>query len=913
MTGLATPIPAPSDVVILVVDDNRVDLQLLVGILTTRSYQVRSARNSAVALAMLQAERIDLVLLNIRLPGMDGYQLCTQLKASVLTNGIPVIFVSGLGDVVDKVRGFEVGGVDYITKPYKPQEVIARVHTHLRLRYLQKSLEAQNAQLQQEIAERQRAEEALRRYERIMMASADSLGLIDRNYVYQIVNPTYLGWNNKQYHEIVGHTVAEILGETLFETVIKPRLDRCFRGEIVQYETWLDYPGQGHQFVSVTYSPYLEPDGTITGVVVSCRNLTSLKQAETALAEREGLEQDLVAREQLLDAFFKAAASAGVGLCIHDAQLRFIQINEALANIHGRSVEAHLGRPIADILPSLANSIEAQLQQVLTTGLPLVNQEMSGELPNEPGVTRYWLTSHFPITNTTGEVTAVGVIVIDIRDRKQAEVELQQAKEAAETANRVKSNFLANMSHELRTPLNIILGFADLMSQDATLSPAQQDTLQTIYSAGEQLLEIVSDILDLSKLEASNTTIDTTCFNLVDLLHTLQGMFHQKAVAKGLQFTWEVNPNTPVQIMTDATKLRQILTNLLSNAVKFTDHGGITLRVQQLLDTVEISQECILLFEVEDTGIGIATNEQAVIFDAFVQSNTGRLIPGGTGLGLTISRRFVELLGGELAVRSRWGEGSTFFFTLPVQLPPDLNLQPSRSLMSRVLGLLPNQPRYRILIVDDQPENRRLVLQLMQRLGLEIREAANGQAAVAIWQEWQPHLIWMDLRMPGLDGYEAIRQIRSTPGGDFPVIIALTAHAMDDDRDRALTNGCNDIVTKPFREETLFTKLAEYLGLRYQYDSHSAQALITGDRREETPLAPISSTDLTIMPLEWITALYQVVLDGNDEAALSLIAQIPVGNTRLISELTQLVQNYQFQVVLQLIEATPNFTIPGDL
>jgi len=1046
VSGLTYLIPEPSQIQILVVDDNRVDLQLLVGILANQGYQVHPACSGIEALGIIQTVAIDLVLLNIRLPEIDGYQFCTQLKASPPTNGIPVIFVSGLGDVVDKVHGFEVGGVDYITKPYKPQEVLARVNTHLRLRYLQKSLEAQNAQLNQEIAERRRVEESLRQYERILAVSVDSVGLIDLNYIYQVVNPSYLGWKNKSYDEVVGHTIAEVLGETVFEAIIKPQIDRCFAGDIVQYEEWFDYPNIGPQFMSVTYSPYRETDEVIRGAVVSCRNLTSLKQAETTLAEREKLLElffsqsldgfffmmldqpvqwdDTVDKAAVLDYVFThqritkinpamlkqygATAEQFLGrtpaqtfahdinqgyavwreffdagrlhiemderkldgtpiqvevdyICLYDDEHRIIghfgvqrditerkQLEQAIIaretqfrtlveNLPGvayrclhtkqrqvmyvsSGVEALVGYPTDDFqaggtrdLSSIVAShdrarVEQAMQDAIATVQPF---QMEYQIVCADGMLKWVYDRGQPIFDAQGALLYLDGVIVDISDRKQTEAELQQAKDAAETASRVKDSFLANMSHELRTPLNIIMGFADLLSQEPSLSTAQKDTLLTIYHAGEQLLEIVTDVLDLSKLEAGTAIVNFSRFDLVNLLHRLREMFYQKAVAKGLEFTLAITPDTPTYINTDMLKLRQVLINLLSNAVKFTDQGHITLRVQRE-ELEDSAQDCLLRFDVKDTGPGIDTTEQEMIFDAFVQSSRGRLTPGGTGLGLTISRRFVNMLGGELSVRSTLGQGSTFFFTLPVQLTSGQTLSSPAVSTQRVTGLLPNQPLYRILVVDDQPENRRLVMQLMQRLGLEIREATNSQTAITTWQAWQPHLIWMDLRMPDADGYETVRRIRSTPGGHAPVIIAMTAYAMGDDPDHALAVGFNDFVTKPFHEEILFKKLAEYLGLQYQYVDPQP-TFTASNRDEENFLNLLSSSDLTVMPSEWITALYRLALDGNDEDALRLISEIPDNNSRLISELTQLVINYRFQTILQLIEAIPDTNRPGNL
>jgi PAS domain S-box-containing protein len=497
----------------------------------------------------------------------------------------------------------------------------------------------------------------------------------------------------------------------------------------------------------------------------------------------------------------------------------------------------------------------------------------------------------------------------DISDRKQTELALRQAMEAAEAANLAKSIFLANMSHELRTPLNVILGFTQVMARDPSLTSTQQEDLQTIQRSGDHLLSLINDVLDLSKIEAGHCTLEETGFDLIALLHSLRNMLAERASSKGLDLCFEIAPEVPQFIVADAQKLRQILINLLSNAIKFTKKGNITLRVQ----TQEFQQPNTLMFEVEDTGVGIAPEELNTIFDAFVQAQAGKCFVSGTGLGLTISRKLLELMGGEITVKSKIEQGSTFSFSLPVRLTDGVDLTPEQS-DRLVIGLAPGQPHRRILVVDDRSENRLLMVRLLSKLGLEVREASNGQEAVQLWREWLPDLTWMDIRMPVLDGYEATKQIRAMEQGKTSIIIALTAQASQSDRTLALAAGCNDYISKPFREQTLFLKMAEYLGLEFLYQKQETVLLAEGkafsnnsalNRQPETrsPKSDFDPQLLASLPQAWLMKLEDAAICGNDMAIAELVDELSPEFAQLGTRLTELANQYQFEQIVNLIQS----------
>lgn len=484
------------------------------------------------------------------------------------------------------------------------------------------------------------------------------------------------------------------------------------------------------------------------------------------------------------------------------------------------------------------------------------------------------------------------------RDKKHSNIVLAQtsqalatAKEEAEAAARSKSTFLANMSHELRTPLNAILGFSEVMSHNPDTPKSQLENLDIINRSGRHLLQLINDVLDMSKIEAGKIDLEIEDLDLKALVFDVMNMMQVRAGKKGLQLSLDHSSEFPQFICGDPAKIRQIFINLLSNGIKFTTRGSVTLR----LNSKETESDHITLYgEVEDSGKGIVAEKIESIFYPFeqLQDDTKQQ---GTGLGLAITRQFVELMGGEISAISQVGKGTKVLFHIIVEPGKEEHIQPLEQVEKRrVISIANTSKQWRILIAEDKVESQLLLQQLLQKVGFTVRIAENGEKAVQIFQEWQPHFIWMDRRMPVMGGVAATRCIRELPGGESVKIVTITASVLKTQREEVMSAGSDDFVTKPYRSHQIFDCMARHLELEFLYSK-------TADTKE-VPVSTPDAAAMALLPRDFLLKLYNAAGAADPREAQQLIASHIEQDDPMATALNNLVENYQWDELLHVID-----------
>jgi PAS domain S-box-containing protein len=701
----------------------------------------------------------------------------------------------------------------------------------------------------------------------------------------------------------------EDLGKVLqaFDRIIHEKVDSDVEYRVVLPDGTVKHTyAQGH--------PVLNANGELVEIVGTTGDITERKRTEEELRKhREHLEElvkqrteELVVLNQLV---YGSLESADVGAWWIDfKEPDTCHALDNTARMVGLKPDT-TGQKAYKL--SVWNKMQTDTGVVFPEHAPVIDQTLekfagviSGKYENfrtvhplaMPDGSIKWLDSRAEVAQRDehGQARLMTGTVIDITKLKRAEADLAEAKARAEAANRAKSAFLANMSHELRTPLNAVLGFSRLLKRDPDVTPRQMETLDIIARSGEHLLNLINNVLDMAKIESGRVVLDESEIDLPRLLSEIQSLMGVGAVEKGLRFALERDPDLPRFVAVDAGKLRQVLLNLVGNAIKYTNSGGVKLRAR--LSRQDDAEKARVRFEVEDSGPGISQEDCQRVFFPFVQLGGPAPVEAGTGLGLAICNQYVEIMGGQIGVTSELGKGSVFYFTIPVRVLPSV-AEPEEPKRGRIVGLAKGQPSYRLLIVEDQPENRLLLRKLLDPLGFELREAVNGQEAVAQFEQWHPDLIWMDIRMPVMDGLEAVRRIRAAPAGAETKIIALTAHALDEESKPILAAGCDDLVRKPFREQELFDALARYLHLKFIYEKTP--------RQKNTPKTPgpvLRPEQLDVLPAELRRDLRQAVIELDTARTQALIGQVTERDASLGRALNTLATQFDYESLLKLLE-----------
>jgi PAS domain S-box-containing protein len=696
---------------------------------------------------------------------------------------------------------------------------------------------------------------------------------------------------------ISGYSAAEFEADPeLLERIIHPEDRNRWETHLADHAGDCQHAPQEYRIItkrgelrwlSHTCRPVLLEDGSRMGLRGSNQDISERKQSEAELTRYRLQLEDLVAQRSselrrqrsFVEAVLENLAD-GIIACDEHGKLSLF--NRASREIHGIDME--------ELPPELwAERYQLFREDGVTPmrkqDIPLFrayqgeiikNQEMVIE--HRDGRKLTIVASGQAMYDDQDDKIGAVVAMHDISEQKRVGLELQRAKEAAEAANRAKSVFLANMSHELRTPLNAILGFAQIMNRDDSLAAEHRREMATIERAGQHLLSLINDVLDISRIEAGRISLHNEVFSLAETLTGIEEMLRVRAAAKGLDLTFECHGDLHPYLLGDSPHLRQVLINLLGNAVKYTDQGAVSLHVYPVDGHIR--------FEVRDSGPGIAVEDRTRIFQAFYQTEAGIHKGEGTGLGLTISREFVQLMGGELTVDSTPGHGSTFSFTIPLAAAaaPEAPSRPGR-----VIGIQPDQPNWRILVAEDHPDSRDLICRLLEAVGLQVRAVENGAEAIAVFQSWHPHFIWMDMRMPVLDGYQAVQRIRDLPGGTEVRIAALTASAFQEDRDTILASGCDEMLHKPIEENRLFNVMGDLLGLRFTYADTTGKSVTQ-------PLV----IDLSNLPSTTRAELQRASEMLDLAAARSIAERLRAQHPAEAESINELLESYRFDRLIEL-------------
>jgi PAS domain S-box-containing protein len=690
----------------------------------------------------------------------------------------------------------------------------------------------------------------------------------------------------------VNARMAEMLGFSAEEMSGRPTTDFMFAEDVPDHLKRMENRRQG---LSDNYERrFRRKNGETLWTLASA---TPILDEEHHFKGSFAMFTDITARkraEERMRLFFEHQL---VGMAITSPEKGWIQVNDKICEMMGYPRDELLRLNWAEMtyLDDLAAD-DAQFERLLRGEIDSYMQEK--RFVRKDGSLIFTNLAVGCVRRADRTVDYVLALLEDITERKRGEEsilelnnELFLALNAAEAANKAKSMFLANMSHELRTPLNAILGFSSMLRCDPHLSQSQRDNIDIVSRSGDHLLILINDILEMAKVEAGGLQLEVAAFDLGSMVREVGDMMRLRAQAKGLQLLLEQSPEFPRYIKGDEARLRQILINLVGNAVKFTERGGVTIH----LGTKQ-NATAHLLIGVEDTGPGIPLEDQQHIFEPFVQLGE-HAINLGAGLGLAITRQFVQLMGGSIAVDSTPGKGSLFRVELPITPASAADvLKPAIGEHGKVLGIEGEQSGYRILIAEDQQDNQLLLFRLMTAIGLDVKIAEDGEQCLKIFQEWRPHLIWMDRRMPVMDGIEATQRIRRLPEGQTVKIVAIIASVFKEQQQEMLDAGMDDFVRKPYCFDEIYECLSRQLGVQYIY-------------ADAQPTEPIDTLQLTaerlsVLPQELRYELIKALESLEQEHISTVIGQVLPYDLVLYKTLSQLAENFNYPTILNALRAT---------
>jgi PAS domain S-box-containing protein len=920
---------------ILIADDIAINRKLLSVILEAEGHVTLEASDGVEALQILNREKMDALVSDILMPRMDGYRLCHEVRTNQNLRNLPiVIYTATYTSQSDEKLARDLGADKFVKKPSPVGTILAALHEAITMQHtapqpdalqqvevlkeysdrLVSKLEEKNIELEERLRLTglsmdvttalmrgktlreilQRCSEAL--VERVDAAFARIWTLREGETALELQASAGLYTNIDGLHCRVPIGQLDI---GLIAAERKPRFTSSMSGDpLVSEQEWARREG----LVAFAGYPLILEDRLVGVLAMFARRVFSRavldKMASIADAIALGIGRKIV--EEELDA---ANDRLHRLLGLSPAVLYNLKVEgqQVVPTFVSQNVERLLGVPFGEAnslewwLNSLHPEDRDRMLNTLTNGIQDGGYTAEYRIQHRDGTYRWIVDSNRVEYDSDGVPQEIAGVWTDVSEHKREEAlnhQLRDEAAAAEAANRAKSKFLSAMSHEIRTPMNAILGYTQLMARDPELGQDAKRNLEIIGRSGRHLLGLINDVLDMSKIEAGRTELKPTTFNLARLVEDLAIMFRLRAEEKALQFVVSVNSEAWAYVVADEGKLRQVLINLSGNAVKFTQRGSIQLYV----NLEQRDGQFWLSASVEDTGSGISDEEQTKLFKPFSQTRLGLTAQEGTGLGLAISRGYARLMGGDITVVSRAGSGSTFRFEVPVVLG-DAAVGMRRSVIRRVIRLRAgktNAPR--ILIADDQLDNRDWLMKLLTSIGFPVREASNGEAAIRVWEEWKPGLILMDVHMPVMDGLEATRQIKACPGGKTTSIVALTASALDDDRRAVSQSGADGFVSKPCDENELLEKIRVLLNVAYEYEEISDTGVAGAEANA------ISARKLGQLPPELMAEIREATLSGNKRSLDRLIVKVHEADAGSAGALQELADKYEYDALIQVLE-----------
>lgn len=714
---------------------------------------------------------------------------------------------------------------------------------------------------------------------------------------------------NEAYCRMSGYSTAELLAMRIgdlesieSEVVIAARIQQIKTRGVARFES-RHRRKDGTTFDIEASAQYLPKEDVIAAFI---RDITRQKQAEETLlrahedlerrveertaelraevAVRERIQEDLRQREQTYRIVVE-----NTGQVIYDLDVASGKVKRsgAIEAVTGYLVEEFENLDfdswLAAIHPGDRPGIVSQLSQ---------NQPgefvMKYRFRRKDGGYAHILDKGVAISDQQNRIHRILGTMEDVTATKLLEEELRKAKHEADAANKAKSTFLANMSHEIRTPMNAILGFTQLALHEPDLSAVQRKRLEIISTSGSHLLDLINDILDISKIEAGRVELHLTTFDLDALLQELEGMFRIGMADKGLRYDVVRKGDVPRFIVADRSKLSQVLINLLVNAVKFTSVGGVTLRLW-----CGPATESRLYFEVEDTGSGIPEDEIRRLFLPFEQVHSDH--QPGTGLGLAICRDLVRLMGGEINVTSEYGKGSVFRFSISLgegrANKQHLNFEQDGTEKVTRQG-------YRVLIADDSENNRELLVEILRHAGFETGQAEDGANALEKFAAWRPHLILMDMRMPVMDGAEAIRRIRAMDGGREVRIVSITANVLENVKEVCLAAGADAYLGKPFRTDELFGIIGGLLGIGFKQKEET-------DSKDGPPagveIPELPAKELALLPAALVKQIREATINVDYDHLSELIRKVEPYNPKFAGIMLGLLERYDYPRIMEML------------